>query len=119
MWVKRTDAEIAEERERRRRTRLRGAVLFGFFVLFIITCFFGWREAADRSRFTSPVVELLSRLPFALVAAIICAFLSYKLDRKRPMMICPKCEATKYEDGVTACSCGGRFEKMEMMKYVA
>ncbi len=42
----------------------------------------------------------------------------YNLERK-PMMICPQCEASKYEDGVTQCPCGGHFEMMESMKFVA
>ena len=119
MWVKRTEAEVAEERRRHRRGRLRAAVLFGAFVLLVVMCLFGWQEAGRRGRVVVPVSELLSRLPFAVVAAIICSFLMYKWERKRPMMICPQCEATKYDDGVTDCSCGGHYELMEGMKHVA
>ena len=73
MWVKRTEAELAEERRRQRHGRLRAAIVFGAFVLLLVTFFFGWREAARRGRFTVPVVELLSRLPFAVGAGIIIA----------------------------------------------
>ena len=120
MWVRRTEAEIAKERQRQRRSRLQGAVIFGTFILLMVLCFFGWRESARRGRFVVPTEEMLSRLPFASVAAILFAFVMYKWERKRlPMMICPKCETTKYKDEVTQCSCGGHFEMMEVMKYVA
>jgi hypothetical protein len=45
--------------------------------------------------------------------------LYYKFHRERPVMICPKCEVTKYDDNMTECSCGGHFEKLEEMKYQA
>ena len=119
MWVKRTEAELAEERRRQHRSRLRVAFLSGAFVLILVTFFCGGREAARRGRFTVPVAELLSRLPFAIAAGAISSFGFYKWERERPTMICPKCEATKYEDGVIQCSCGGHYEPMEGMKYVA
>jgi hypothetical protein len=119
MWVKRTDAEVEEERKRERRSRRLGAVLGGIFVLLVVSVFFSRGEAAERGRVAVPVSELLSRLPFAIVAAVICAFLVYKSDDPRPRVVCPKCEATKYDDGVRDCACGGRFENMETMKYVA
>ena len=119
MWIKRSEAELVEERRRERRSRLRWALLFGAFVLLLVTFFFGGPEAFRRGRFTVPVAEILSRFPFAIAAGAISSFVSYKCERKRPMMICPKCEATKYDDGATQCSCGGHFETMDSMKYVA
>jgi len=119
MWIKRTEAELAEEQRRQRRSRLRAALLFGAFVLLLVTFFFGGREALRRGRFTVPVGELLSRFPFAIAAGAISSFVFYKWERKRPTMICPKCERSKYDDGVIQCSCGGHYEPMEGMKYVA
>jgi hypothetical protein len=118
MWVKRTEAEIAEERKRQRRGRLREAMLSGAFVL-VTTCLFHWGETDWRGRLIVPADELLSRLPFAAMSGIILAFVLYKCERRRPMMVCPKCESTKYEDGVNQCPCGGHFEMMESRKYVA
>ena len=85
----------------------------------MVTCLFGGQAIARRGRATVPLDELLLRLPFGVVAGIIWSVVIYKWERKRlPMMICPKCEATKYEDGTIQCSCGGHFEMMEVMKYV-
>lgn len=118
MWVKRTEAEIAEERKRQRRGRLRAAMLFGAFVLVMVTCSYGGHSYPHH--LFVPANELTSRLPFAAMSGIICAFAFYKWGgRKRPMMICPQCETTKYEDGVNQCPCGGHFELMESMKFVA
>ena len=119
MWVKRTEAEIAQERRRQRRSRLWACALFGAFIMLMLTGLFGWQVAARRGRITVPANELLSRLPYATIAGILCGFVMYKWERKRlPIMICPKCEATKYADSLTQCSCGGQFEMMEVMKYV-
>jgi hypothetical protein len=116
MWVKRTEAEIAEERKRQRCSRLRAAMLFGSFILVASTCLSGARR---RGHLLVPADELLSRLPFAVMVGIIGTLVWYQCGRKRPMMICPQCEASKYEDGVDQCPCGGHFEMMESMKYVA
>jgi hypothetical protein len=119
MWVKRTEFEIAEERRRQRRSRLRAAALFGVFVTLMTALTFGSREIEGRHRFTVPTSEILSRLPFSTVFGAVAAFAIYKFQRQRPTMICPECEATKHDDGISQCSCGGHFEMMESMKYVA
>jgi hypothetical protein len=119
MWVKRTEAEVADERRRRRRSRLWAAAAVGAFVMLMCTCLFGRRESDERGRVAVPLDELLSRLPFGIVAGIICSSVFYKWERNSPMMICPQCETTKYEDGVSRCSCGGHYEPMESMKHVS
>lgn len=119
MWVKRTDVEIAEERERRYRSKVRAAITVGLLVLVSGTCFFPSSIYLMEGRLLVPTSEYPSRLPFFLGLAIIIGVLWYYGTHTRPLMICPQCEITKYEDGVTNCACGGRFEKMETMKYVA
>jgi hypothetical protein len=120
MWVRRTEAEIAEEQRRKRRGRLVSAALFGVFITALTTFFFGWRESAQRGRFVIPFDEIRPRFLFCGAFGVVAAFLFYKWEtRRRPMMICPQCEATKYMDDVSECSCGGRFEKVDVMKYVA
>jgi len=119
MWVKRTEPEIAEERQRQRRRHFRQAVTFGAFVFVMLTCLFGWREAGRRGRVVVPVAEYSSRILFAVAGGVVAGLAFFKWNRQRRMMICPNCEATKYQDAVTECSCGGHFEMMEVMKYVA
>ena len=117
MWVKRTEAEIAQEQRRQRRSRLWATA--GVSGVILVICLFVSREAFRRGHVFVPADQLLSRLPFAILAGIISGFVFWKWERVRPTMICPDCEVTKYEDGVIDCPCGGHFEKMDMMKYVA
>jgi len=119
MWVKRTELEIAEERRRQRRSRLRIAALVGVFITLMIPLMFGWKEIEGRHRFTVPADEILSRLPFSMIFGALVALAFYKCVRERPTMICSQCETTKHDDGISQCSCGGHFEMMEVMKYVA
>ena len=120
MWVKRTEPEIETERKRQRRSRVLSAMVVGFIFLVVVLFTFGWREAGERRGFFVPANELLPRLPFAVGAGLLLGFFYRWQERKRlPMMICPHCEATKYADGTIECSCGGHFEMMEEMKYVA
>ena len=121
MWVKRTEKEIAEEQRRQRNRHFRYAALVWTFVTVILTCVFSSKER--RGQFVVPRDEILSRIPLVAVLGFVTAFGYYKCEkwekRKRPMMICPQCEATKYMDDTTKCSCGSCFEKMDDMKYVA
>ena len=119
MWIKRTEIEMTEEQQRRRRSHVRGAVIFGLFVATFTTVSFGWREAGDRHRLVVPTKEILHRLPGSIVFGAIAAVLIYKITGKRRIMICPKCETSKHDDGVLNCSCGGHFENIEEMKHVA
>jgi len=119
MWVKRTESEIAEERQRQRRRHSRNALLAGALLMVMVTCTFGWAQGGHGGRFLVPPAKYSSRLPTAVVAGIVAALAFYKWERDRPMMICPKCEVTKYQDDVRECSCGGHFEIMENMKYEA
>lgn len=117
MWIKRTETEMLEHRKRQRRKRLLEAIAGGLLVLLIVTFLFEWRGSSGP--FKVPMEELLSRLAWAALAAILSGFVIYRLDRfQAPMMVCPKCEITKHEDGEDKCSCGGRFELMETMKQV-
>ena len=55
-----------------------------------------------------------------MVAAAVIGFACYRWKDsapKRVSMICPKCEATKLEDAVNECSCGGHFENLDTMKW--
>jgi len=119
MWVERTESEVAEARQRQRRDKLRAASVFGGFTTVLVTFFYGWGDAWAEGRVTVPADQFLYRLQLAVVCGAICTLFYYKFERKRAMMICPKCEVTKYDDKLTECSCGGHFHKFEDMKYVA
>lgn len=117
MWIKRTEAEVAEERRRQCRNRAAWSLLPGAFVF--LGVLFLRLERVRRGAATVPDSELLSRVPIAVVAGGIYAIICYRWKQKPPIMICPHCEAATHDDGVQTCSCGGRFEMIETMKYVA
>src|SRR6266481_3314257 len=107
MWIKRSEPELAKERHRQRRRHFLQSITAGTFVLVMVTCLFGWREAGRRGRVVVPVSEYSSRILFAVAGGVAFGLAFFKWCRERPMMICPKCETTKYLDAVTECSCGG------------
>jgi len=114
MWVKRTESEMAAERLRQRHSRLQVAMAYGGFITIATAFYYGW--SWGRHRFAVPA----SQIPLcAVLSGVIMTLLYYKFHRERPVMICPKCEVTKYDDNMTECSCGGHFEKLEEMKYQA
>jgi hypothetical protein len=119
MWVKRTEAEVAKAKTDANRIRLRWAVVAGAFSW--LNCTFlhgkGWR-----SRYTSVFVsleEVPMRMLEFLPVGVFLGWLVYRFRTKpRQVMVCPNCEATKDEDSVLACSCGGHFEYLETMKWI-
>jgi hypothetical protein len=67
---------------KRQFSRLRGFILFGGFV-FLLTLFFnGSRIASRTGLFFTPTDEIPSRLPFSIVAGLICGLL-YAVFGKR------------------------------------
>ena len=120
MWVKRTEAEMVEQRRRQNRDHFWGSVLCAAFLAALGTCCFGWKEIARRDLFFVPSDELISRLPFSFTFGVVTAFVIYKWGwPKMPTsVLCPKCEITKLEDGQNQCACGCNFEKMDEMKWL-
>jgi cytosine/uracil/thiamine/allantoin permease len=99
--------------------RVRAAVLAGVFALLVSVLVSRHERGYPQKTVLTPPRQWLQRLPYGFVFGVFVGFFVYKvIPPRRPMMICPKCEATKYEDGVGECSCGGRYEKMEEMKHV-
>jgi len=117
MWVKRSPEEMEVVKRKKHSSRIRTAALCGLFVLALTSFCFGGFEAARRGRFIVPLDEILHRLPASLICALLAVFFYYKFERRKPTVVCPQCEATKFADGVFECSCGGRFEDMEEMKW--
>ena len=120
MWIKRTPSELAAEYRSQQRTRIKVAVVAALLVTVLVTFFFGWGDAARAGRITVPRTQLLSRLAVSVPAGVVFGFVCYWIGRyTRRVMVCPQCETTKHDDGVTTCTCGGQFERMEAMKHVA
>jgi len=118
MWVKRTPAEVVEVRRYRRRHRIRTAIWLCVFVSILTIFMFGWRAAGDRGRFLVPAGEIPARLPVSMVFGVIIGVIYFAFERRKPTVVCPKCGVTQYAGDSERCSCGGRFEDIEEMKWV-
>ena len=117
MWQKRTEQEIAETRRQASQTRKLLASLFGA-VVSVSSIFVrgrGW-SLHHASRYVS-WDEMPSRIPVVLVVGLLAGLIIYRfwLPSKRTM-ICPHCDKTKFDDGVTHCSCGRDFVDIETVK---
>jgi len=125
MWIKKTSQEIEEtEREEAKPTNLSrwlGYSMAGVFLL--IPVFFNvgrltWRPGP----FVRPMDDVMKELPamvflFLLVVLFMQLF-KLPIVKKKKVVICPKCEAPKDDDGDYECPCGGRFVDIKSMKWV-
>jgi hypothetical protein len=120
MWQKRTDQEIADARRQDRRTRKILATLFGTVVgvgfLFI---------RSGRAWFVHHASQYVSwdeipvRIPVALIFGSLAGLIVYRYRSPgKRTMICPHCDKTKFDDGVTQCSCSREFVDIETVKWV-
>lgn len=117
MWTKRTPDEIAELRAQQKRRGLKWAFAVGPPMLLLAT-FTNLRYIPGRESWLVPRDEIPWRLLLAVPLSIGGAVHAYWLKgRGRRMMVCPKCEAVKYADSVSACACGGTFEDVDTMKW--
>ncbi|MFN7141155.1 MAG: hypothetical protein ACK4UN_17640 [Limisphaerales bacterium] len=119
MWIKLTEQELLEKQRRTRRAHFRAAAIVGVSAAVLVMFAFGWREAGEHGRLIVPMHQISSRIPLAILAGSVSAFIVFRHSRKRRMVICPRCESTQWAGGSEHCSCGTRFEDLESMKYVA
>jgi hypothetical protein len=64
-------------------------------------------------------MQLLPGMAFIyLVAVIFMQFFKLPVLKRKIVMICPRCEAAKNEDGDYSCACGGHYEDIRTMKWV-
>ena len=55
---------------------------------------------------------------FLVVASIIMLVFKIPFFSRKVVVICPKCEEAKDDDGDYECPCGGRFVNIKSMKWV-
>jgi hypothetical protein len=118
MWIKCTPDEIAKVRIQQKRRRRQWAFTAGAFLLLLLT-FTPGRHVPQGQSWLVSRDEVPGRLLLAVPQGIAFGVFTYwlNLGRYRRMMVCPKCEATKYAGSVSACACGGTFEDADTMKW--
>ena len=117
MWVKKN----ADEREETRRRENRKDITVVCGLALVATIFM---SALPRLKSGDPhfthAPEFLRNFVTFIVPVYISMTIVYLLDKRsrRREVICPKCERSKYDDGIMDCSCRGRFEYLSEMKWV-
>ncbi len=116
MWVRCAPDELELRRKERGWRRVKeAAVCAALMSLFLILVY--WERPTRTFNALTPGEEWLSRAPAAIAVGALVWFLLLR-EKPRPTVICPKCEATKYHDGILVCQFGGRFEKVDELKWV-
>ncbi len=117
MWVKRTPEEIVEVRLNKHHRRIRSAVAVGAVSLVLGTFTHGRNWRLRFVSWLAPFSEVPGRLLFSVPFSILLGLSVYWFGKTRPLMVCPKCETTKYGDLSEKCACGCRLEELETMKW--
>jgi hypothetical protein len=117
MWVKRTEQELEAAKQEAKRERRFFAIVLGGIACLGFTCLHGkyWRRHGYTSAFVS-LDEVPDRLPFSIAGGVIVGLLFYWCKpASRKTVICPHCDKSKFDDGVTRCSCGRDFEDIKTL----
>ena len=127
MWVKKTKEEEKRDSYHSKCKKIIGVIGVMIFGVIISSFFRGWAEAATCGSYLVPSDEVMGRLPGSLrgVGLIGIIFLTiYLICRAtvstppKSVMLCPRCEAAKDDDGNYDCSCGGRVVDIKTMKWI-
>ena len=117
MWVKMTTEEMAASRRRKIRSKLFDDVIMTLFATTVVSFIPSWRE--NQNLHFRPLGEAVGRFAIGVVPVFVLFVILRRFEGRKPVptMICPKCEATKFFDGNSACPCGGSFEFLETMTW--
>jgi len=123
MWVKKSPDELRKSFSKKR--RILGALALGtmIFLMCVFTNGGGIGYVRTRAYFKHQLSDIVDSVPIALLISTITGLISYwLLFRENPspngVLLCPKCEKTKFDDGKLPCECGGHFEDIQTMKWV-
>lgn len=122
MWIKKTPQEIAADDFGKSSVTGRWIVygLLGVFLMIPVFFNFGrlaWRPGPFVRSMDDVMKSLPSMLFIYLVVVIFMQFFKIPILKKK-VLICPKCEAAKNDDGDDSCPCGGHFVDIRTMKWV-
>ena len=122
MWVKKSPEEL--QKPMPQRNRILGASAIAAVVFIGITTFGGIYCYGATGHFFHTLDVIVDRTPIGLLISMIVGSLIYWLSGRKTappqgeLLMCPKCEKTKFDDEVLDCPCGGSFEHLQTMKLV-
>jgi hypothetical protein len=118
VWVRRSNEELGRISRRKRFAGLFLVVAFAiFFSIFGIFKTSFW-ETVETGNIFVPEGERLSRLPGLFIWGLIIGGLLFKTI-PRPWVVCPKCGKMERKERFAQCECGGFFEYLDEMKWIA
>lgn len=124
MWINKSLQEIEEARsEEAAKQPIRWIVIWVLGSVFLLLSLF--LNAGDSPTpgplfrsFRDVKLVIPGVIFFLVVATIIARIFKIQFGRREVVMICPKCETSKSDDGDYACRCGGHFVDIKTMKWV-
>ena len=128
MWIKKPleeiECESIEKQRKRRRWRFLGPCI-GALLIATLNLFVRLPSRLQHAYGNTglvPLDQIPGRIPHAIFMGMGFWPFFYLISKWQPetkiSVICPKCEAVKFADEFPQCKCGGRFEKIEEMKWV-
>jgi hypothetical protein len=124
MWVKKTKEEIKKEPRMKKHffNAFFMAILLFFFQIFAdktgITAFKDFKQLEWDEVFQKIPNYLLISAGVFLVLYLFQAWGVIKMDAKETTYICDKCNKKKTDDGKYDCECGGKYIRINKMKWV-
>ncbi len=122
MWVKKSKEE--PQKSMSQKSRMRASLSVAALCFILITTFRGIIGYGATGQLFHYFYEIADRTPVALLISSAIGLTIYWLSGKKSAapkgetLMCPKCEATKFDDGDYECPCGGHFEDLNTMKWV-
>ena len=121
MWVNKSPEEIQPSAKPGKLAKW--PVIFILSLTYLAIMIFNCGRLTQRpGPFIRSYDEIMRSLPCIiflwLVTLIVVQFIKIPALQRKVVMICPKCEEAKDDDGVLTCSCGGHFVDIRTMKWV-
>jgi hypothetical protein len=120
MWVTKTPQECEAAKAKQPKRTL--VIWLGAMAFLLLSLFLNAGDSPVPGPLFRSFGAVMQILPgvivFLVVATIIMVVFKIPFSCCKVVMMCPKCEAAKDDDGDYECSCGGRFVDIKTMKWV-
>lgn len=130
MWVRKTEDEIRQDRSKGKNDLLGpGVISLVFFIGVIFSMKTGFFEGESWETIPKSWEEVFEDLPMIVAVSLSLGVFAWLLQRFllgkgirfcdfQKALICQKCGKTKTDDGISDCSCGGRYVDIDTVKWI-
>jgi len=122
MWIPMTDEEIRSTRKNTAISRLIAFfilyfIFFGLLIFFKMVGYEGRYRAMGQGMNWQGIAPQLPMMFLVTFGIAVLLGISFLLGKKK-MVICPKCDKLKKDDGKNICECGENFIDSKLLKWV-